>query len=172
ESEDSRPQAEASSQAGRGTLAAGARHQPSQAGLRGAHGALAAWAAADPDAGDAVPAGRGRRRHLQPEGGRAAQARTPHRRAQAQQTVVLAADVPAVAGAEWPGRAPGSGAACHHLRCVSILALTWTDQRRTQELCAGLDLELVVLKTRWRGPVRYLLLGARTVGLLLRRRVR
>jgi len=46
------------------------------------------------------------------------------------------------------------------------------DQRRTQELCAGLDLELVVLKTRWRGPLRYLLLGARTVGLLVRRRVR
>ena len=30
----------------------------------------------------------------------------------------------------------------------------------------------MVLKTRWRGPVRYLLLGARTVGLLVRRRVR
>lgn len=55
---------------------------------------------------------------------------------------------------------------------MTTLALTWTDQRRTQELCAGLDLELVVLKTRWRGPVRYLLLGARTVGLLVRRRVR
>lgn len=46
------------------------------------------------------------------------------------------------------------------------------DQRRTQELCAGLDLELVVLKTRWRGPLRYLFLGARTVGLLVRRRAR
>ena len=53
---------------------------------------------------------------------------------------------------------------------MSTLALTWMDQRRTQELCAGLDLELVVLKTRWRGPLRYLLLGARTVGLLVRRR--
>jgi glycosyltransferase involved in cell wall biosynthesis len=46
------------------------------------------------------------------------------------------------------------------------------DQRRTQELCAGLDLELVVLKTRWQGPLRYLVLGTRTVTLLVRRRAR
>ena len=53
---------------------------------------------------------------------------------------------------------------------MSTLVLTWMDQRRTQELCAGLDLELVVLKTRWRGPLRYLLLSCRTVRLLVRRR--
>ncbi len=45
-------------------------------------------------------------------------------------------------------------------------------QRRTQELCAGLDLELVMLETQRRGGLRYLILGGRTVGLLLRRRVR
>jgi glycosyltransferase involved in cell wall biosynthesis len=55
---------------------------------------------------------------------------------------------------------------------MTTLALTWMDQRRTQELCACLDLELVVLKTRWRGALRYLSLGARTVSLLVRRRAR
>jgi glycosyltransferase involved in cell wall biosynthesis len=55
---------------------------------------------------------------------------------------------------------------------MSVLALTWMDQRRTQELCAGLQLELVVLKTPRRGPLRYLVLGARTVALLARRRAR
>jgi glycosyltransferase involved in cell wall biosynthesis len=55
---------------------------------------------------------------------------------------------------------------------MTTLGLTWMDQRRTQELCAGLDLELVVLKTRWQGPLRYLLLGTRTVSLLVRRRAR
>lgn len=55
---------------------------------------------------------------------------------------------------------------------MSALVLTWMDQRRTQELCAGLNLELVVLKTSWRGPLRYLVLGMRTVVLLARRRAR
>lgn len=55
---------------------------------------------------------------------------------------------------------------------MRTLALTWMDQRRTQELCAGLGLELVVLKTPRRGPMRYLLLGTRTVALLMRRRPR
>ena len=92
--------------------------------------------------------------------------------AQAQQAAVLALDVPAVARAEpacvqRPPRATGD----RDLR-MSTLALTWMDQRRTQELCAGLDLELVVLKTRWRGPLRYVLLGWRTMNLLVRRRAR
>jgi glycosyltransferase involved in cell wall biosynthesis len=55
---------------------------------------------------------------------------------------------------------------------MRVLALTWMDQRRTEELCAGLDLELVVLKTARRGLLRYLVLGARTVVLLARRRAR
>ncbi len=55
---------------------------------------------------------------------------------------------------------------------MSVLALTWMNQRRTEELCAGLDLELVVLQTRRRGLLRYLVLGARTVALLARRRAR
>jgi glycosyltransferase involved in cell wall biosynthesis len=55
---------------------------------------------------------------------------------------------------------------------MSVLALTWMDQRRTQELCAGLNLELAVLKTPRRGLLRYLVLGSRTVALLARRRVR
>jgi hypothetical protein len=50
------------------------------------------------------------------------------------------------------------------------LALTWFQHRRTKELCAGLDIELVVLATNLRGPLRYLVLGARTVALLARRR--
>jgi glycosyltransferase involved in cell wall biosynthesis len=41
-----------------------------------------------------------------------------------------------------------------------------------QELCAGLGLELVVLKTPRRGALRYLSLSARTIGLLMRRRVK
>ena len=55
---------------------------------------------------------------------------------------------------------------------MSALVLTWLDQRRTQELCAGLNLELVVLKSSWRGPLRYLVLGTRTVVVLARRRAR
>jgi glycosyltransferase involved in cell wall biosynthesis len=51
------------------------------------------------------------------------------------------------------------------------LALSWSEHRRMQELCAGLGLELVVLKTRRRGALRYLVLSARTIGLLMRRRV-
>jgi glycosyltransferase involved in cell wall biosynthesis len=51
-----------------------------------------------------------------------------------------------------------------------VLALTWTEHRRTTGLCAGLGLELLVLETRGRGPLRYLLLSLRTVALLLRRR--
>ena len=54
---------------------------------------------------------------------------------------------------------------------MNALALTWADHRRTQELCAGLDLELVVLRTSLRGPLRYLALTTRTLALLLRRRV-
>jgi len=52
------------------------------------------------------------------------------------------------------------------------LALTWMAHRRTTGLCAGLDLELLVLETDLRGPLRYLLLSARTTALLLRRRPR
>ncbi len=55
---------------------------------------------------------------------------------------------------------------------MSALALSWSEHRRMQELCAGLGLELVVLKTRRRGALRYLSLSARTVGLLMRRRVK
>jgi glycosyltransferase involved in cell wall biosynthesis len=52
------------------------------------------------------------------------------------------------------------------------LALAWTAHRRTTGLCGGLDLELVVLKTGLRGPVRFLPLSLRTAALLLRRRPR
>jgi hypothetical protein len=55
---------------------------------------------------------------------------------------------------------------------MSALVLTWADQRRTQELCVGLNLELIVMKTRWRGPLRYLILGSRTMMLLVRRRAK
>jgi hypothetical protein len=55
---------------------------------------------------------------------------------------------------------------------MTALALSWSEHRRMQELCAGLGLELVVLKTRRRGALRYLILSARTIGLLLRRRVK
>lgn len=52
---------------------------------------------------------------------------------------------------------------------MRTLFLTWTDhQRRTEEMCAGLGLELIVLRTRTRGLLRYLLLGARTIMLLVR----
>jgi glycosyltransferase involved in cell wall biosynthesis len=50
------------------------------------------------------------------------------------------------------------------------LALTWFEHRRTRELCAGLDIELLVLTTKLRGPLRYLVLGGRTLALLARRR--
>jgi len=49
------------------------------------------------------------------------------------------------------------------------LALTWTAHRRTRGLCAGLELELLVLETVFRGPMRYFILSLRTVALLLRR---
>jgi len=51
-----------------------------------------------------------------------------------------------------------------------VLALTWFEHRRTRELCAGLDIELAVVATNLRGPVRYLVLGVRTLALLARRR--
>jgi Glycosyl transferases group 1 len=51
-----------------------------------------------------------------------------------------------------------------------VLALSWFEHRRTSGLCAGLDLELMVLKTDRRGALRYLVLGSRTIALLLRRR--
>jgi glycosyltransferase involved in cell wall biosynthesis len=54
---------------------------------------------------------------------------------------------------------------------TGALALTWFEHRRTRELCAGLDIELVVRATRLRGPLRHLWLGARTLVLLARRRV-
>ena len=54
---------------------------------------------------------------------------------------------------------------------VSSLALTWADHRRTQELCAGLGLELVVLKNRSRGLRRYVDLARRTGALLAARPV-
>jgi glycosyltransferase involved in cell wall biosynthesis len=52
------------------------------------------------------------------------------------------------------------------------LALTWFEHRRTKELCAGLRFELAVLDTHLRGPLRYLMLSARTLVLLTRRRPR
>jgi hypothetical protein len=55
---------------------------------------------------------------------------------------------------------------------MRALALSWSEHRRMQELCAGLGLELVVLQTRRRGALRYLSLAARTLGLLMRRRVK
>jgi glycosyltransferase involved in cell wall biosynthesis len=53
-----------------------------------------------------------------------------------------------------------------------VLALTWFQHRRTKELCAGLRFELAVLNTDLRGPLRYLMLSARTLLLLARRRPR
>lgn len=52
----------------------------------------------------------------------------------------------------------------------TALAVTWTDHRRTTELCAGLNIELFVYTTRLRGLLRYLVLGVRTLRLLVRRR--
>jgi glycosyltransferase involved in cell wall biosynthesis len=52
------------------------------------------------------------------------------------------------------------------------LALTWFEHRRTKELCAGLRFELSVLDTDLRGSPRYLMLSARTLLLLARRRPR
>jgi glycosyltransferase involved in cell wall biosynthesis len=51
-----------------------------------------------------------------------------------------------------------------------VLALTWFGHRRTSELCAGLDVELVVVTTTFRGLLRYAVLTARTIGLLARHR--
>lgn len=51
-----------------------------------------------------------------------------------------------------------------------VLALSWFEHRRTRELCAGLGIELVGLSTTHRGLRRYLLLTARTIELLARRR--
>jgi glycosyltransferase involved in cell wall biosynthesis len=51
-----------------------------------------------------------------------------------------------------------------------VLALSWFEHRRMRGLCTGLGLELVVLSSAARGARRYLLLSARTLGLLLRRR--
>jgi glycosyltransferase involved in cell wall biosynthesis len=50
------------------------------------------------------------------------------------------------------------------------LALTWFQHRRTKELCAGLDIELLVFTTKLGGLLRYLVLGARTLVQLARRR--
>ncbi len=50
------------------------------------------------------------------------------------------------------------------------LALTWFEHRRTKEMCAGLEIELLVLATGLRGPLRYLVLSVRTLALLARRR--
>jgi glycosyltransferase involved in cell wall biosynthesis len=51
-----------------------------------------------------------------------------------------------------------------------VLALTWFEHRRTRELCAGLAIELALVDTAYRGVRRYLLLSARTIALLERRR--
>jgi glycosyltransferase involved in cell wall biosynthesis len=51
-----------------------------------------------------------------------------------------------------------------------VLALSWFEHRRTRELCGGLGIELAMLVTPRRGLSRYLLLTARTLALLLRRR--
>jgi glycosyltransferase involved in cell wall biosynthesis len=53
-----------------------------------------------------------------------------------------------------------------------VLALTWSEHRRTTELCAGLGVELIVLGTSHCAALRYLLLGARTIRQLMRRRPR
>jgi hypothetical protein len=52
-----------------------------------------------------------------------------------------------------------------------VLALSWLEHRRTSELCAGLDIELLVLTRMLRGPLPHLALGARTLALLARHRV-
>jgi glycosyltransferase involved in cell wall biosynthesis len=51
-----------------------------------------------------------------------------------------------------------------------VLGLSWFDHRRTRELCAGLGIELVLLDTFHRGLWRYVLLTARTMVVLARRR--
>ena len=57
-----------------------------------------------------------------------------------------------------------------HPALSRTLGVTWFSHRRTTELCSGLNIELIVLATSLRGPLRYLLLGIRTLALLLRRR--
>jgi glycosyltransferase involved in cell wall biosynthesis len=52
----------------------------------------------------------------------------------------------------------------------NALALSWFGHRRTTGLCNALDLELIVLSTRVPGALRHLLLGMRTIALLVRRR--
>src|SRR5260370_29935708 len=65
----------------------------------------------------------------------------------------------------------GGGGSGRGLRRMSgALALTWLQHRRTKELCAGLDIELLVLTTKLDGTLRYLVLGARTLVQLARRR--
>lgn len=53
---------------------------------------------------------------------------------------------------------------------TAVLALSWFEHRRTRELCAGLGIELLLVDTTYRGLRRYLLLTARTIALLSRRR--
>jgi glycosyltransferase involved in cell wall biosynthesis len=53
-----------------------------------------------------------------------------------------------------------------------VLGLTWFEHRRTRVLTAGLGVELAVVDTTHRGLRRYLLLTARTLRLLARRRPR
>jgi glycosyltransferase involved in cell wall biosynthesis len=53
-----------------------------------------------------------------------------------------------------------------------VLALSWFDHRRTRELCAGLGVELALLATPYGGVRRYLVLTARTIAVLARRRPR
>jgi glycosyltransferase involved in cell wall biosynthesis len=50
-----------------------------------------------------------------------------------------------------------------------VLALSWFEHRRMRELCAGLEVELVVLSTHQSGLARYLSLTVRTILLLARR---
>jgi hypothetical protein len=57
------------------------------------------------------------------------------------------------------------------MMALASLALSWADHRRTEELCAGLGLELVVLKSRSKGLRRYLDLARRTRALLGARKV-
>lgn len=51
-----------------------------------------------------------------------------------------------------------------------IVAITWFEHRRTRTLCARLGWEYLLLKTRRRGLLRYLLLAPRTVLQLAHRR--
>ena len=59
-----------------------------------------------------------------------------------------------------------------HVGMSEVLALNWFDHRRTRELCAGVGIELVALATPYGGARRYLVLTARTIALLARRRPR